>query len=209
VPSPQTILEGLTAIANEARWLAIAWHLLLAAMLIGLLLGWRPPTRRLGPLLAMPLLSVSALAWTTANPFNGAIFTLFAVALIGIALQSSLPRVRMASPALATAGALLIAFGWCYPHFLETTAWTAYLYAAPFGLVPCPTLSVVIGLTLLLDHLGSRAWSVVLSLAGLFYGVVGVFRLGVALDYALLAGAAVLLLAALMMRTSRSVAASS
>ena len=42
----------------------------------------------------------------------------------------------------------------------------AYAYASPFGLLPCPTLSVVIGLTLIFGGLQSTAWSVLLIAAG-------------------------------------------
>jgi hypothetical protein len=87
---------------------------------------------------------------------------------------------------------MLIAFGWGYPHFLETDRWMMYAYGAPLGVLPCPTLSAVIGATLILGLLGSAMWSITLATTGLVYGAVGVFVLGVQLDYALLAGALVL-----------------
>jgi hypothetical protein len=86
-----------------------------------------------------------------------------------------------------------VAFGSGYPHFLETNHWITYGYAAPLGVLPCPTLSAVIGATLLLGALGSAAWSISLGIGGLLYGAVGVFVLGVQLDYVLMAGALVLL----------------
>jgi hypothetical protein len=79
-----------------------------------------------------------------------------------------------------------------YPHFLHTRTWAEYIYAAPLGLIPCPTLSAVIGATLILGLLQSKAWSLAVALAGLLYGVIGVFRLGVGLDVALIAGATIL-----------------
>ena len=87
---------------------------------------------------------------------------------------------------------MLVAFGWGYPHFLETDRWMTYAYAAPLGVLPCPTLSAVIGATLIFGLLGSVTWSITLAAFGLVYGVIGVFVLGVQLDYALLAGALVL-----------------
>jgi hypothetical protein len=78
---------------------------------------------------------------------------------------------------------LLFAFGWGYPHFLDAKQWTAYLYAAPLGLLPCPTLSTVIGLTLMLGIFRSKPWSITLAVAAFVYGAVGVFVLRVSLGY--------------------------
>jgi hypothetical protein len=95
-------------------------------------------------------------------------------------------------------------FGLVYPHFTHTSSPFGYLYAAPTGLVPCPTLSLAIGVALIADGLGSRAFSLVLAAAGLFYGIFGVARLGVLLDVGLVAGAGVLLVRGLMItRTPR------
>jgi hypothetical protein len=75
-----------------------------------------------------------------------------------------------------------------YPHFLVATDWAAYAYASPFGLLPCPTLLVLIGLTLVFGGLSSVGWNGVLAVAGVLYGAIGVFRLGVVLDVWLLVG---------------------
>ena len=76
-----------------------------------------------------------------------------------------------------------------YPHFLEQFSPAVYLVAAPTGLIPCPTLWLVIGFTLLAGGLGSRAWSLVLAVAGAFYACSECARFGVTLDIALAAGA--------------------
>jgi hypothetical protein len=86
-------------------------------------------------------------------------------------------------------GALLFAFGWVYPHFLNTSSFLPYLYSAPTGLIPCPTLSIVIGLALILGGLGARTWSLVLGVTGIFYGIFGSAWLGVLIDWVLLLGA--------------------
>jgi hypothetical protein len=112
--------------------------------------------------------------------------------LVGSALRASRAPVHFASPPWVVAGIALIAYGLAYPHFLRTDSWIEFLYAAPFGLVPCPTLSVVIGTMLLFRNGGSTVWSATLVVAGLLYGGIGVFRLGVALDWGLLLGSAAL-----------------
>lgn len=198
MPTPQGILNGLTAIATDVLPLAVAWHLVLAAALVVLFFGLRPGRRFAAMALAAPSASVAVLAWTYGNPFNGAVFT---AAALGLALAGSrLPREPVArGPGWAqAAGALLVAFGWVYPHFLDAYPPLVYLFAAPTGLVPCPTLSVVIGLALVGNGFGSRGWSLLLAATGIFYGAFGAFRLGVTIDLALLAGA--LALAVLVLR---------
>jgi hypothetical protein len=189
MPSPATILSLATTIANDYRTVAIGWHLCLGVFVAALLAGWRPSNRVAGYLLAAPILSVSGMAWMSGNPFNMAVFAALALLLIALASRLSTQPVAVASLGLRAAGAILVAFGSTYPHFLAADHWTAYTYAAPFGLLPCPTLSAVIGLTLVLGLLQSRVWSMTLAGIGLLYGAIGVFTLGVTLDYGLLAGA--------------------
>lgn len=193
MPTAEQILIGLGAIANQWRAAALAWHLYFAVLVLLWLGGMRPSRRLMGMLLGLPLFSVSALAWHAANPFNAVVFALAGAALIAVALRwlAGAPRLSRGWPAVV--GALLFTFGWVYPHFLDDASWLTYLYASPVGLVPCPTLSLVMGLSLLLEGLGSRAWVWLLALVGGFYGVFGALYLQVALDWILLAGAIALM----------------
>ena len=202
MPSAETILTGLTTIANDWRWLAAAWHVLLAAQLLAFAACRRPSVRTVGYLLLAPLLSVSLLAWLSGNPFNATVFALLTVTLGVTATSFPSTPIQLASPVRVTFGIALVIFGSTYPHFLRTDTWTTYLYAAPLGLLPCPTLSAVIGLTMVIQSLGSRRWGLTLFVAGLLYGTIGVFRLGVSLDWGLLIAS--VLLGAMVARTSRS-----
>jgi hypothetical protein len=192
MPSSDTVLDGLTAIANDWRWLAITWHVLFAALIVWLLAGWRPSVRRLGQLLTTSLVSVSLTAWLSGNPFNGAVFAILAAVLIATAVGFPRRSVRLASSAWVASGAAVVVFGWTYPHFIRTDSWTTYLYASPFGLLPCPTLSTVIGMTIIVSNLGSTSWSTLLAGTGLVYGLIGTFRLGVVLDSGLLVATGIL-----------------
>jgi hypothetical protein len=196
MPSSEEILDGLGAIANGWRTLAIVWHVVFAAGLIALVLGWRPGRRLAGTLLAIPLASVSLLAWLSGNPFNGTTFAVTAFALAAIGLRLPRDRIRIGPRWLVISGVCLAAFGWVYPHFLQTDSWATYLYAAPLGLIPCPTLSAVIGIALVFRGLDCRGWSLVLAAIGVVYGLVGWFRLGVTVDAVLLVGASFLAIAA-------------
>ena len=88
---------------------------------------------------------------------------------------------------MLTLGTALVAFGFCYPHF-TAGAWYRSFYVAPIGLVPCPTLAILAGFTLLTGGHGSRAIPAVLAVWTAFYGAYGLLKLGVAIDVGLLAG---------------------
>jgi len=149
MPTSHAILAGAVAIANEWRTAAVAWHVALAVVTTAVVCGWRPSNRVAGYALSAPFLSVSAAAWTCGNPFNGTVFAALFLVLLALAKRLSREPVRFGGPVLATLGAIAIAFGSGYPHFLETDRWTTYVYASPLGVLPCPTLSAVIGATLL------------------------------------------------------------
>jgi hypothetical protein len=194
MPNAEAVLSWATGVANDWRWLAIAWHLALAAFLI-VVSGSHVSQRLLGFLLVLPVASVAVVAAVSWNPFNAVMFTLLTVLLVRVARQLPVTKTS-ASRSWWLAGLPLIVFGWLYPHFLVTNTWTAYAYASPFGLLPCPTLSVVVGVTLAAGGLRSAGWNAALAGAGVLYGAIGAFWLGVGLDLWLLAGG--LLLGALV-----------
>jgi hypothetical protein len=185
VPTPEAILASLTRIANEWRWLAVAWHGALFLLLAALAGGWRPSVRTIGALLAAPAVSVGALAWLSGNPFNGSAFLVLTVLLALGAWRRPNAPVAFDTPAWIARGGSIVAFGAIYPHFVQADSWAAYLVASPFGLVPCPTLAVVAGLTLIIANLRTGRWTMPLFAAGLLYAAFGVFRLGVQLDWGL------------------------
>ena len=193
MPSAETILAQLRTIATEWRSLAILFHIYFGILAAALAAGVRPSKKSAGRLLALPFVAVSAVAWVEGNPFNGAVFAVLWILLLVLAGRLPAERVRLAPPALLVPGLALFLFGWAYPHFLPGEPAWVYLYRAPTGLIPCPTLSIVIGLTVIADGLRSRAFGLTLGLAGLLYGAIGVFRLGVAIDAVLLAGAVLML----------------
>jgi len=183
------ILDALARIARDLIPIAIGWHGAILAMIAALLLGWRPSRRVAGMMLALPALSVALVAVLYGNPFNSALFGGLALALIVVGWH--LPQAPLSKAPLSASivGSAMIAFGWVYPHFLEAGSSWRYLYAAPTGLLPCPTLSVMIGFALLGDGLGSRPLLTLLGPYGLLYGVFGLLGLGVRLDAGLFFGA--------------------
>lgn len=194
MPTPEQIHHSLSEIANNWQAVAIFWHLYFAVLVVGLIKGARPTRRFTGILLVMPLLSVSVLAWLSGNPFSGFMFAVSGAALLCIATRLPGNGVRVAPWWATLPGWLMVLFGWGYPHFLDTTSFIPYVYAAPTGLIPCPTLSIVIGFTMLLGGLGSRAWSMILGAMGIIYGLMGTLLLSLAIDWVLLMGALILVI---------------
>ncbi len=193
IPTNEQILNGLTGLADAWRPLAIFWHAFFAILVVAVIFGVRPSKRISGVLLSLPFLCVSILAWSIMNPFNGIIFAVVGLLLIAVSIKLPLERVRVAPCRVVMAGAFMFVFGWVYPHFLDSSSSMSFLYSSPTGIIPCETLSIGIGLALLLNGLGSRKLSVILSVSGIIFGVTGVMQLGVAIDIFLLFGALTML----------------
>ena len=133
-------------------------------------------------ILAAPLLSVVVMAWLSSNPFTTVVLGAVLIGLIAIGWHLPKTPLSIAVGPLLIPGLLMVLFGLVYPHFLEPASFITYLYAAPVGIVPCPTLSIFIGFSIIFSSMGSRSWGLLLGAAGAFYGVFGALRLGVTLD---------------------------
>lgn len=182
------ILAGLGRIANEAFVHAVLWHVIVGVAVAAFWLGWRPSPRLVGGLLCLPLVSVSGFAWAFGSPFNGSSFALIAVVLGWLAWRTPKAAVTGSRRWTTAFGGLLVAFAWSYPHFLVGRPALAYLVGAPLGLIPCPTLSLVIGVALIGYGPNTKGWALVLAGAGAFYALFGLLRLGVLIDVVLLVG---------------------
>jgi len=203
MPTTTQILDDLTAAANQAIPIAIAWHVVLALILLTVVLGRRPAIGSAMMLSAALLLSVAVIAYTTDNPFNAILFALLAVLAAAFALTVPRRPMRTGPDWMSALGIAMMAIGWTYPHFLDGNP-ALYLIAAPLGVVPCATLYMIVGITLVGGGLRHRAWTLALAVLTVAYGVIGVARLGVYLDIFLVAGAAGLVVAALRHRPRRA-----
>ncbi len=188
MPGSREIVANLARIADDAVAVAVAWHVAIAIAAVALALGFRPSVRVAAAWLGLPVASVSILAWVFGNPFNGAVFALIALALTALAATGAPSPVARGSDWSSALGIVLVAFGWAYPHFLDGSP-LAYLYRAPTGTLPCPTLALLSGLALLGGGLVGGAWRLVLATTGTCYALFGALRLGVTIDWILLVGA--------------------
>lgn len=184
MPSSSEILRNLALLSNSYIWLAVIWHLAVFAVLARK--GWRPQQRYAAQLLLLPLLSVSVLAWMHGNPFNGLMFLGLILVFGLISFQLSHRPVTLTRKWTFPLGVGVLLYALVYPHFLETDSALVYFIAAPLGVVPCPTLSLVLGFGLIFSGFHSRLWSATAAAVGLFYALFGMLRLGVWLDVGLL-----------------------
>ncbi len=193
MPKTADIINGLQSIVNEYSTFAYIWHALFYLLLAALIIKWQPSNRLFGILFCLPLLSVAVFAWLTGNPFNGVLFSLAAILIFVFSLRASTELIQVSQLPFMVLGIVMIVFGLIYPHFIQADSVLRYLYASPVGLVPCPTLSILIGFLLLYNGLGSQSLILTFVVFGLFYGLFGAFKLSVYLDIFLIFGSLSLL----------------
>ncbi|MBN1598864.1 MAG: hypothetical protein JW894_11275 [Bacteroidales bacterium] len=188
------IISGLHAIANDYSLFAIIWHFIFYSLIVILLLKWEPSNKLMALLICLPLFSVAVFAWLSGNPFNGMLFSMLTILILIFGLRASSQPISLSQLPFFIIGLIMIVFGLVYPHFIETSSVIKYLYASPVGLIPCPTLSILIGFILLFNGFGSQSITLTFIIFGLFYGVFGVLKLAVYLDFFLVFGTLTLLI---------------
>ncbi len=188
MPETTEILVGLHSIANDYYIAAICWHIAFY-LLIGLMFTkWKPTNKIFGFLLCLPLLSVAVVAWSSGNPFNGFLFSILTILIFIFVLKIGPGQLSAAETPFLIIGIIMVVFGLLYPHFIDTDSFISYMFVSPAGLIPCPTLSIIIGFALIFNGFGSRSMSFILVGFGLFYGFFGVLKLAVYLDLFLVLG---------------------
>ena len=194
MPTKQEILAGLTWLANEYAAIAIIWHILLFLLIVMLFAGWKPRNNLMILILTSLLMSASLFASLQGNFFTAVVFALLVITSIYGTLRSANEMIKGNRSWPDIVGLMLILYGLSYPEFLKANSVLEYGYAAPTGLIPCPTLAVLTGFTLLYRGFGSIIWTLMIVISGMFYGLFGALYLNVYLDWMLVAGAFILLL---------------
>jgi len=194
MPTRQEMLAGLIRLANTYTDIAIIWHIVTFILIGVLFAGWKPKNNMMILLLSSLPMSVCVFASLQGNFFNAAVFALLVIMSIYATVGSGNEVIKGNRSWPDIIGLLLIIYGLFYPEFLNANSLVEYAYAAPTGLIPCPTLAVLTGFALLYNGFGSVKWAMTLVISGMFYGLFGVFYLKMYLDWFLVAGASILLL---------------
>lgn len=182
------ILKSLFAMVEANGSLAIAWHVFVGVFVIALAAGWRPSRRTVCILATFPLLSVAVVALRAGNPFNAFVFGALAIAVAIAGGGASRDPIAIEHPVLAT---IFLAFGWTYWHFVEGS-FAIVTYGTPLGVIPCPTLALLVGLALLTGVFRHRSFAWIVTIAAAAYGLFGLFVLRVGIDVVLVFGALIL-----------------
>ena len=193
--SKEEILRSLSHLAKNYMQIAIIWHLVLYIFLAVVLLARTKVSNRMtGCLLSLLMLSVSLFAWLAKNPFNGLVFLLAGLAMFFFSYTVQSQKINLnPSVKLRAVGIVILLFGLLYPHFLGPPGFV-YFYAAPAGIIPCPTLLVITGFSLMFELRQFRKWMIILLDAAIFYSLFGVFVLRVYIDVVLVLASVLLLL---------------
>ncbi|MCK7460673.1 MAG: hypothetical protein MZU84_00590 [Sphingobacterium sp.] len=182
MPKTDEILNGLQKIVNDYSLVAIIWHLVFYALLAALLFKWLPTNRDIRTADLYPCAFGCHTGFHVGESVQRDAFSILAVLGVIFGLKATGQPVQTSQLVFMIIGILMIVFGLVYPHFIDAGSIVKYLYASPAGLIPCPTLSVIIGFLLLYNGFGSQSITLTLIVFGLFYGIFGVLRLGVYLD---------------------------
>jgi hypothetical protein len=184
------ILSSLQFLANEYVDLSIAWHVLVVFVLVLAIYNKKLSGKLSYGICGFLFLSVSLMAAVVINPFNFVIFLALAFVFLRKSVFQSHSELYLRRQTFNEASAyILILSGLVYPHFLSGNV-LLYLIAAPIGIIPCPTLLVTSGFMLLFSITHTKLHYVLIAV-NVFYGVIGVFFLGVALDVMLILSAVI------------------
>lgn len=181
------ILYYLHNVANQNLWLNALIHLIVLAALVFIFLGKNAKTKSLlvdGAVVILTL-SVTITGLKYGNPVHALTFAVITVfALFELVQGKNDFTIRKTD--FQTVLALLFLFiGFWYPEFVKTSFVRSLLFS-PAGIIPCPTLLIILGLLTLAYPNVNKVQYIITLIMGVFYGFVGVFQLKVYLDIALI-----------------------
>lgn len=189
----EVILTYIQMVAGKYPVISILLHILILALIIALFLpGFKQKRIAFNGVLMVIFASVASVALINGNPFNGLFFsilTIFAVVeLFRRRNEITVPALTSVDRSTAIRNLLCLAavfVGILYPHFVNVSP-AMLLFFSPMGVIPCPTLTVILGLLNLYYPKINKGLYTVVTIAGMFYGLTGVFLLHVYIDIPLM-----------------------
>lgn len=186
--SKELILSQLQATVDTYPVLLSILHHILLVVVVVLLLIYKEKVKRLVDFyITLVFFSVFlASIAPIVNPFLIVVFGILTLLGIREFINPKMDYSMKDTPTIHIMIALVAGFiGFWYPETHFTKGSFSALYSSPLGVIPCPTLTVVLSLFLLAYPFTNRLFHWILSGVGLFFGFVGLFILGVKIDLAL------------------------
>ena len=187
VKNPQELIANLSSIALETKQIALIMHcVFLTIFVIGLLIK---NTRNV--LFSLLILILSCSATLLAFKYRiipnmivfGSIFILALVAMIKKEMSFDIADVGKLGKIIAF---FSLAIGFYYLHWIEQPIWKNALFYSPLGIINCPTLITICGLLIFLKRPGLAMLEVFTACITLYFGFLGMMRLGAEIDFMLI-----------------------
>jgi hypothetical protein len=186
MPSADQITSSLQQIIAEARSASPILRLLFAALVVLFVSKRRVLAAYLAAYVALASVAVAVIAVAFENAHIPLYFVLFfPLGLLWGREALTLPENPRNSLARFALGGLFGLGALFYPHFVEGAA--GALLFAPLGIVPCPTLILAHAALIATARSYSLYTAIPTWRLGAFFGVAGVFYLGVKVDWLLVA----------------------
>ena len=185
--SSEQILAGLKITVETYSGLRVVHHILLPVVLLFFVFFKEKASRLVSLYILLAFLTVFLISLAPIrNVFYLIVFGFLTILAVFEFLNPKNDYSMKDTPKINVIIALVAGFlGFWYPHFVEGSF--KALYASPYGIIPCPTLLVILSFFLVFYPNSNRFFHWVLILVGLFFGFFGFFILKVRIDLALLA----------------------
>ncbi|MBP2652518.1 MAG: hypothetical protein H6Q73_87 [Firmicutes bacterium] len=185
--SEVNILNYLETVSNQNLWLNFSIHLLvIIAVSVILFSGKRNCQHRIvdGVILLL-FTSVAVNAVVYGNPFHFITFAFLAIFAILELYKSKNEFYVLNLNVRCIVAITFVIIGFWYPEFVKTTP-AALILFSPAGIIPCPTLLITLGMLTLAYPKVNMTQYTITALLGFCYGLIGVFKLNVSIDVALI-----------------------
>ena len=186
MPDAAEILRVLQAIVDQGKSASPPVRLVVVALVVLFAARRRVSSAILAGFIAVILIAAATLAVIFEDSTNLFVFmVLFPLGLIWGREALILPPDARPKPARIAVACALALTAFFYPHFVDGALGTVLF--APLGIVPCPTLIFACAGIVASERLYSLVSIISTWAVSAFFGVVGVFYLGVKADWILIA----------------------
>lgn len=185
--NPESVINYLAMVSNQNIYLNLVMHVItfLSIPSIFLLKNIRVQKAVFNGLVVILTLTVTVNALINGNPFHLVTFAiLLIIALIELVMGRNQVVISPSSNVTTFVAFIFLFIGVWYPEFVHTSS-LAMLFVSPMGIVPCPTLIVILSLFTLNSSGISKLQYIATIIMGAVYAVIGVFIFKVYLDAAL------------------------